>query len=91
MGAGPIYWNRISNVEFLDEYLRIKEYTNILKQNIFTILASIEIIAISRFFEILHVVICIPFLWITCNTQKISHQNWSARSMFCAIDILHTA
>ena len=41
MGAGPIYWNRIFNVEFLDDYLRIKDNTNILQQNMFAILTSI--------------------------------------------------
>ena len=30
MGAGPIYWNRIFNIEFLDEYIRIKDNTIIL-------------------------------------------------------------
>ena len=38
MGAGPIYWNRIFNVEFLDEYLCIKDNINILQKNLFTIL-----------------------------------------------------
>ena len=50
MGAGPIYWNRIFNVEFLDDYLCIKDNTNILQQNLFTILTYIEIIAAYRFF-----------------------------------------
>ena len=41
MGAGPIYWKRIFNVDLLDDYLSIKDNTNILQQNIFTILTSI--------------------------------------------------
>ena len=60
MGAGPIYWNRIFNIEFLDDYFRIKDNTNILQQNLFTILTSIEIIATSHLFAILHVAICMP-------------------------------
>ena len=91
MGDGPIYWNRILNVEFLDDYIRIKDNTNILQQNMFTILTSIEMIATSRFFEILHVEICTPFLLLTGNNHKLSHRNWSARSMGCEIDILYTA
>ena len=91
MGAGPIYWNCIFNVEFLDEYLRIKDNKNMLQQNLFTILTSIEMIATSRFFTILHVVICMPFLWRTGDTHKLAHRNWSARSMGRVIDILHTA
>ena len=61
MGAGPIYWNRIFNIELLDDYLRIKDSTNILQKNMFTILTSIEMMANSCFFAILHVAICMPF------------------------------
>ena len=91
MGAVSIYWERIFKVEFLDDYLRIKDNTNILQQNMFTILTSIEIIATYRFFAILHVAICMPFWWLTGNNHKLSHQNWSARSMSCEIGILQTA
>ena len=91
MGAGTIYWNRIFNVELLDGYLCIKDNTNILQQNMFNILTSIEMIAIYRFFTIIHVGTCMQFRWLTGNTHKLAHQNWSARSMGSAIDILHTA
>ena len=91
MGAGPIYWKRIFNVEFVDNYLCIKDNTNIIQKYISTILTSIEMIVTSRFFAILHVVICMMFFWLTGNTHKIAHRNWIARSMGCAIDILHTA
>ena len=56
MGAGPSYWNRIFNVELLDDCLCIKDNTNILQQNLFTILTYIEMIATSRY-----VTICMPF------------------------------
>ena len=49
MGAGPIYWNRVFNVEFLDGVLRVKDASNILQENLFTILSSLEMIASSRF------------------------------------------
>ena len=61
MGAGYIYWNHILNVEFFDDYLRIKDNTNILQQNLFTILTFIEMIATSCFFAIIHVAICMSF------------------------------
>ena len=41
MGSGPTHWYRILNVEFLDDYICIKYNTNILQQNMFTILTSI--------------------------------------------------
>ena len=43
------------------------------------------------FFTILHVAICMPFQWLTGNNHKLAHQNWSAKSMGRAIDILPTA
>ena len=91
MGDGPIYWNRIFNVELLDDYLRIKDNTNILQQNMFSISSFIEMIANYRFFAIFHVEICMPFWCLTGNTHKLAHINWSARSMGSEIDILHTA
>ena len=34
MGAGPIYWNRKFNVEFLDDVLRVKGASNILQEKV---------------------------------------------------------
>ena len=61
MGADAVYINRRFNVEFLDERLRIKDNANILQENLFVVLSSLEMIAVSRFFSILHVSIVIPF------------------------------
>ena len=91
MGAGPIYWNRVYNVEFLDETLRVKGNENILQQNLFIILSSIEMIAVARFFAIVHAAICMPFRWLAGTTHKLAHRNWGPRSMGRAIDILHSA
>ena len=91
MGAGPIYWNRAFNVEFLDEALRVKGAANILQENLFTVLSSVEMIASCRFFSILHLAICLPFRWLTGNTHKLGHHNWGARSMGRAIDFIHSA
>jgi len=91
MGAGPIYKNRPVNVHFLDERLRVKDNDNILQQNLFIILSSLEMIATSRFFAILHVAVCIPFRWLAGNTHKLAHHEWGARSMGRVFDIMHTA
>ena len=50
MGADAVYINRPLNVEFLDERLRIKDNSNILQENLFIVLLSLEMIAVSRFF-----------------------------------------
>ena len=91
LGAGPIYWNRKFNVEFLDDVLRVKGASNILQENLFTILASQEMIASSRFFAILDLAICLQFRWLTGNTHKLAHCNWGARSMGHAIDLIYQA
>ena len=91
MGADAVYINRPLNVEFLDERLRIKDNSNILQQNLFIVLSSLEMIAVSRFFSILHVSIVIPFRWLSGMTHKLGQHNWGARSMGRAVDILHTA
>lgn len=91
LGAGPIYWNRKFNVEFLDDVLRVKGASNILQENLFTILSSLEMIASSRFFAILDLAICLPFRWLTGNTHKLAHRDWGARSMGRAIDLIHHA
>ena len=50
-GSGPIYWNRIFNIELLDDYLRIKDNKNILQKicspsllllKLFLLLASLQ-------------------------------------------------
>ena len=47
--------------------------------------------AVTRFFAILHLAICMPFRWLTGKTHQLGHRNWGARSMGRAIDIIHTA
>ena len=61
MGADAVYINRPLNVEFLDERLRIKGNANILQENLFVVLSSLEMIAVSCLFSILHVSIVKPF------------------------------
>ena len=69
MGAGPIYGNRISNVDFLDDVLQVKGARNVLQENLFTILSSLEMVAFCRFFSILQLAIFLPFRWLTSKTQ----------------------
>ena len=81
---------RGQQIVFLDERLRMNGNTNILQKNLFIILASKEMIAVSQFFSIIHVSIVIPFRWLSGNTHKLSEYNWGARSMWQALDMLHT-
>ena len=58
-GSGAVYWNRQYWVEFLDDRLRIPG-DNILQENLFVVLSSLEIVALSRVYSIVHLAICLP-------------------------------
>ena len=89
MGADAIYMNRPLNVEFLDERLRVRGNENILQKNLFVVLSSLEMIAVSRMLSILNVAIIIPVKWLCGKTHKLAEHNWGAISMGCVVDILH--
>ena len=79
-------------VEFLDECLEAHK-DNILQENLFIVLTSMEMISLCRVMAILHYKICMPMRWLAGNTHKIGSAgyNWSARSMRRPIDALHEA
>ncbi len=91
-GAGAVYWNRIYYVEYLDECLRSGN-DNILQENLFIVLTSVEMVALCRIMAIIHFKICMPLRWLAGNTKSIGQQgyNWSTRSMGKAIDALYEA
>lgn len=79
-------------VEWLDECLRtVKD--NILQENLFIVLTSVEMIALCRVMAILHYKICMPLRWLAGNTHFLGQTgyDWSARSMGKAIDSLERA
>ena len=91
MGSIAIYMNRNYNVEFLNEKLTLKNHDNILEENLFTILVSSEMIAVARFWAIVHVAIVMPVRWLAGKTHELAEHNWGARSMGRVADLLHSA
>ncbi len=91
-GAAAVYWNRRYYVEFLDECLRGCN-DNILQENLFIVLTSVEMVALCRTMAILHFKICMPLRWLAGNTHFIGQQgyDWSSRSMGKAVDALYDA
>ena len=91
-GAAAVYWNRRYYVPFLNEALKSHK-DNILQNNLFTVLTSMEMIALSRVFAILHFSICMPMRFLAGNSHSIgaSGYQWSALSMGKAVDALETA
>ena len=79
-------------IQFLDECLRAHK-DNILQENLFIVLTSMEMIALCRVMAILHFKICMPMRWLAGNTHHIGAlgYDWSSRSMGKAIDALHDA
>ena len=79
-------------MQFLDECLRAHK-DNILQENLFIVLTSMEMIALCRVMAILHFKICMPMRWLADNTHTIGQAgyDWSARSMGKAIDALEEA
>jgi hypothetical protein len=79
-------------VEFLDESLRSVR-DNILQENLFIVLTSVEMVALCRVMAILYFKIVMPLRWLAGNTHTLGQvgYDWSTRSMGKAIDALHDA
>ena len=88
IGSLAIYWNRQYCVEFLDEQLRIPGKGNILQENLFVILSSAEMVALSRLCSIIYLSICLPVRWLAGQTHTLQEYGWGARSMGRVVDIL---
>ena len=48
-------------------------------------------VATSRLFAIINVAVCMAVFWLAVNTNKLSHHNWGACSIYRVFDIFHTA
>jgi len=91
-GAAAVYWNRKYYVEFLDEQLRGGK-DSILQENLFMVLTSVEMVALSRLFSILHFSVCMPMRFLAGQTHNIGAlgYDWSPLSMGKAIDAIENA
>ncbi|KAL7542823.1 hypothetical protein ACHAWF_007266 [Thalassiosira exigua] len=88
MGACPVFWNGEYCVDFLADRLMIKYGENILQSNLYTILTSNEMIAVSRFFAIFHLSVFMPLRWLSGKTHTLAKHNWGPRSVGQAMDLL---
>ena len=86
-----VYWNNQYWVEFLDDCLRISGDNILKEQNLFVVLSSLEIIALSHVCSIVHLAICLPIRWLASNSHLLAKYNWSIRSMGRVVDILESA
>ena len=63
-GAGAVYMNRQYYMDFLDESIDAEISSNILHHNLFTVLQSMEMIAMTRVYAIFHVAIYLPYRFV---------------------------
>ena len=90
-GAAAAYINAWLYKRFLYEALSTPDADNILQENLFIILSSVEMTALSRLFAILHYSINLPMRWLAGKTHTLAEYDWSMRKMGTAIDRLHDA
>ena len=91
MASLPIYWNREWCVQFLDEQLRAPGNENILQKNLFTILTSSEMVAVTRLLAIMHIAIGMPLRFLTGKTHEWKEYDWGVVELGRAFDCWYDA
>ena len=90
-GAAAVYINGWLYKLFLDEQLSTPRADSILQENLFIVLSSVELLASSRIFAIIHFAINVPMRWLAGNSKDLAAYDWSVVSMSRAIDCVYNA
>ena len=90
--AAAVYWDTRYYVTFIDQCLEASK-DNILQENLFYILTSEKMIALTRVFAIFYFNVCMSMRWLAGNPHNVGAQccDWSVLSMGKAIDALEEA
>ena len=75
----------------MDETFFTLDADNILQENLFIVLSSVKMFALSRLMSILRFYIIVPMRWLSGKTHTLSDNYWSVKSMFRAVDFLYDA
>ena len=73
-GSMAIVMNYPYYLEFLDEQLKKREKgkeASLLQQNLFVVLKSSEMLALTRLMSIFHLSVCMPFRWLAGKTHEL--------------------
>eukprot|EP00956_Cyclotella_meneghiniana_P023299 scaffold45195_cov78-Cyclotella_meneghiniana.AAC.1 len=92
-GCLAIYMNYEYYVMFLDEMLRKRDAddkASILQQNLFVVLTSLEMLALSRLLSIIHLSISMPFRYLAGKSHQFRKHGWGAADMSRVIDTLYS-
>ena len=89
--AIPLYMNRVVCIEYLDYSLKMvgKKRENILKQNLFTLMSSSEMVAQTRFYGMMFLAFCVPLRWLAGKTHELGNypegkpkeEQWGTKSL----------
>ena len=63
----------------------------ILERKLYTILRSVEMVALLRVLSILHISICMPLRWLAGNCGNLSEYGFGVADMPVALDLLDEA
>mmetsp|Transcript_32085 Transcript_32085/g.59266 ORF Transcript_32085/g.59266 Transcript_32085/m.59266 type:complete len:477 (+) Transcript_32085:100-1530(+) len=90
-GSAAFYINGWLYKAFLDEHLSTIDPDNILHENLWMCLTSVELTAQARLLSIIHYAINLPMRWLSGNTHHLASYDWSVLSMSRAIDCVKRA
>ena len=77
MAALAMFWNINYCLEFLEHIIRYcGKQDNILVQNLFSMLSSVEMVATSRLWSIFHLSTVQPLRYLAANTHKFAEYDW---------------
>ena len=63
--------------------------SRLLQRNLFVVPGSVEMIDLARLLSIIHISVCMPFLWLAGKTHRLKeYKNWGPPSMARVIDTL---
>ena len=90
-GAPAVLWNIKYYVPYLHWRLTCGARDNILRQNLFILLRSVEVIALLRVLSILYYSICLPVRWLSGNTVNTGAEGFAALNMGIVLDLMEDA
>jgi len=90
-GSVTAYINAWLYKEFLDEGLSTLDARNILQENLFITLTSVQMASLSRFFAVLCYTISVPMRWLAGKSHSLSLGTTHPKKKNTAIDRLFDA
>ena len=88
-GACAGYYNRRLYIDYWIEMSKSTDSESLLLENLFIMLSSLDMIALTWTCAIVHFAFILPMRWLAGKTHELAKYNWSVASMGCVYDILH--